>query len=445
METTSPTPDSPRRLHSWKEIASYMGREVRTVMRWEKERELPIHRGPGGKAGLVFANTDELDAWSRGDKTAPEPVPPDAAVVDPTVRAVTRRWTAAAGMAAVALALGIGGWRSLGAPANDGSESVVMKDNAVIALNADGSEKWRYEFPGELLTPPFSRGTQPLERLGAEGILAGTSYITPRDTPSVRSGQVLWLDSAGALKQSFSFEDRLKIGLREYSAPWVISDYEVSGGQGSRLIAVAAHHFEWWPSIVTILDDQWRRKGSFVSAGWVEYARFLPDSRLAISGFSNLKDGGMVALLDVTAMSGQSPSPPGSEFDCAACGADRPLRYVVMPRSEVNRASASPFNRASVSIHGNALLVRTVELPGSMTTPAADAIYEFTQQLGLVRASYTDRYWEMHRELERLGKITHTREQCPDRDGPRQIETWEPEAGWSVQIISRQSGRPLQR
>jgi hypothetical protein len=61
------------RLDSWKEIAEYLGREVRTTIRWEKERELPVHRLPGG--GLrhgVFAYTRELDAWLLGEQTLDE-------------------------------------------------------------------------------------------------------------------------------------------------------------------------------------------------------------------------------------------------------------------------------------------------------------------------------------------------------------------------------------
>lgn len=52
-----------RRLDSWKEIASYLGREVRTVIRWEKDRGLPVHRIPGGKGHGVFALRSEVDAW----------------------------------------------------------------------------------------------------------------------------------------------------------------------------------------------------------------------------------------------------------------------------------------------------------------------------------------------------------------------------------------------
>ena len=32
------------RLDSWKEIAAYLGRGVRTVQRWEREEGLPVHR-----------------------------------------------------------------------------------------------------------------------------------------------------------------------------------------------------------------------------------------------------------------------------------------------------------------------------------------------------------------------------------------------------------------
>ena len=43
------------RLDSWKEIAAYLGRGIRTVQRWEAEEGLPVHRLPHGKAGSVFA------------------------------------------------------------------------------------------------------------------------------------------------------------------------------------------------------------------------------------------------------------------------------------------------------------------------------------------------------------------------------------------------------
>lgn len=53
-------------LDSWKEIAAYLKRDVRTVQRWEQMNGLPVHRLPGaGKPG-VYAVQSELDDWMRG-------------------------------------------------------------------------------------------------------------------------------------------------------------------------------------------------------------------------------------------------------------------------------------------------------------------------------------------------------------------------------------------
>jgi tetratricopeptide (TPR) repeat protein len=54
---------SDRRLDSWKEIASFFGRDERTVRRWEKENALPVRRVPGGTKGRVFAYESELRRW----------------------------------------------------------------------------------------------------------------------------------------------------------------------------------------------------------------------------------------------------------------------------------------------------------------------------------------------------------------------------------------------
>jgi hypothetical protein len=50
-------------LNSWKEIASYLGRGVRTVQRWERDLGLPVRRPHGRKRSTVMALVREIDAW----------------------------------------------------------------------------------------------------------------------------------------------------------------------------------------------------------------------------------------------------------------------------------------------------------------------------------------------------------------------------------------------
>jgi len=50
-------------LTSWKEIARYMGKGVRTVQRWEQDFGLPIRRPNGSNKKAILARPHDLDAW----------------------------------------------------------------------------------------------------------------------------------------------------------------------------------------------------------------------------------------------------------------------------------------------------------------------------------------------------------------------------------------------
>lgn len=55
--------ESSKRFNSWKEIAAYLQRDVRTVQRWETDLGLPVHRRLHTRRGIVYAYQAELDAW----------------------------------------------------------------------------------------------------------------------------------------------------------------------------------------------------------------------------------------------------------------------------------------------------------------------------------------------------------------------------------------------
>ena len=65
MPANGQEPLGGQRLESWKEIAAYLRRDVRTVQRWERHEGLPVYRHIHNKLATVYAYTAELDDWWR--------------------------------------------------------------------------------------------------------------------------------------------------------------------------------------------------------------------------------------------------------------------------------------------------------------------------------------------------------------------------------------------
>ena len=411
---------SGRRLDSWKAIADYLQRDVATARRWEKSLGLPVRR-VAGNGRSVFAYASEIDQWlgtsgSGGEKES-------ARAGQGSTLAPVWRWVAAAG--AVALIVGVLLWpRTITAD----DLHVEMTPAGVVARDSTGGERWRHEFPATLHT---GLPLEPLQVLGGTkpGVYLATAYRGRQLEDQMEGGALTLFDLEGRPQHTFSFPDEVRFDGKTYGAPWAITDFAVDDSGGRVQVAVTAHHYVWDPGVVTVLDDQWRRRGTFVHAGWLEQVRWVDRERLVVAGYSNAHEGGMVALLDAAALDGQGPEPSGSRHHCEGCGEQRPLRMIVFPRSEVNQASASRFNRASVQTFADGrLTVHSVE----MSSPVGDAagMYEFSPSLDLLRARFSDRYWDIHATLEAEGKIAHPRERCPDRDGPTRILIWEPASGW---------------
>ncbi|MEE4330639.1 MAG: FlgO family outer membrane protein, partial [Wenzhouxiangella sp.] len=75
MSPESSTPIN-ERLDSWKAIANYLGKSVRTAKRWEAEEGLPVHRHMHHRQGTVHAFRPEIDRWlaERGQGPTPPPI-----------------------------------------------------------------------------------------------------------------------------------------------------------------------------------------------------------------------------------------------------------------------------------------------------------------------------------------------------------------------------------
>lgn len=433
-----PSPGRRRRLDSWKEIADYIGRDVRTATRWEAQG-MPLRRVPGGKGTSVFAFTDEIDAWMATGR--PEPEPPDApSATGPTIepegaipagpRPHRRVATAVAAALLFTLATAAIVMRGGPVPLDAGTLRVDVTPTGVSLADASGVSRMIHRFAPGIGVPAGLRPPQvgDVDGDGVPDVLVGVSYYLDQTDRSVRSGELLSLSTRGDIRWRFGFDDVLTFGDGAHDGPWVLADWQSGlAGAGARF-AVAAHDFTWWAAMVAVLDRDGRRLSTFVNPGWVESVLWVGNDRLAIAGFNNQRDEAMFALLDADDAAGQAPGTEGTAYACASCPSTPLLFYATFARSELNRVTAAPFNRAQVSLLNDRVIVTTTEVEGG--TAGLGAIYEFDRDLRFVRARYSDRYWDEHGRLAREGRIAHAREACPERDGPGAIHVWKAGEGW---------------
>ena len=167
------------RLDSWKEIANYLHRDLRTVKRWEKEKGLPIHRLPGGRRHPVFAYKDEIDAWfsSGGDKSVfaeVHAVKPEAVAGPVTPAPLSRKWRRAALILgpAVFLLLGLGAivaFRFRPTP--------QLRVSGYLALTNDGRDKGSLTLLTDGARVYFEEGGADGESLAAVSVAGGGTEI----------------------------------------------------------------------------------------------------------------------------------------------------------------------------------------------------------------------------------------------------------------------------
>ena len=436
--------DARNRLDSWKAIAAYLDRDERTVQRWERELGLPVRRVPGGRGRSVFAFSSEIDAWLEArqgqeiDVTEPTSAPAPAADVPPPRRSFARMWPAGVAAAMLVIASALVWWLR---PTMVSATELRLESttDGVTAFDAKGARLWKFTFPPAYSTV-LAEDAVDAARIAAGGpqpaVYVATAFRIRRSDSTQETGGLAELDLNGHPLRSFSFTDNVTFDGASYGPPWVITDFAIDETGGRRRIAIAAHHAVWSASLVTVLDEQLQRHGTFVHAGWIEQVQWQTSNRLVIGGYSNAHEGGMVALLDPSApngIDGQGPEPADSPYFCQTCPAGAPVRMAVMPRTELNRVTASRFNRARIQVTPEGVMARTIEVPQPVAgLDAIEALYEFTPSLDLTRATFGDHYLEFARALELQGRMRLAHAPIPTVDRPQEIQTWAPSTGWQT-------------
>ena len=457
------------RLDSWKEIAEYLKRDVRTVIRWEKEKRLPIHRVPGGLRQAVFAYTSEIDAWlEQGERgvtpsaqqatngaafatTASAPELQLEGASAPQARSRSRYLALAL---AIGLVVGVLSWLGFASHTvrSNPPLRIDFTANSIQAFDAYSRLIWTHSF-AKPLHPEYLKHMERLTDLVRIVDLDGDNepevLVTVPFTPGPNSNDFLQMEldcfsSRGKLLWSYVAQEKFRFGNYDLEGPWLVLDVLVSSQAGKPVIWAALDHFKWGNSFVVQLDPATGKDTlRFVNTGVLyklNEVQIAGRQYLLAAGFNNEYASGSLAVMDKNKSFAASPQTTGTRHKCVSCPQGDPDYYFVFPRSEMNlRQNLWEDSVHSVTVSGEEIEAEKWEgySPELGVAPEARPMgmreyYVFHTQPALEPFSFrfSSDYDMLHRELEKDHKLSHTLESCPERLHPKPVRIWTPSAGW---------------
>jgi len=397
-------------LRSWKEIASYLGCDVRTCHRWEDQRGMPVHRAQGAETkSPVFAYKDELDRWFKETFTAQNGAPEK--------KAPARGWLWWAASAAAVLVLT--GVFLYFRSARDGSQPAdfAIEGSELVILDKHKRELWRRDtgLAGLLPESFFRQRFQVLSQEPGSALpclvirdIDGDGRTEVLFSPKTLSettglGWVQCFDKKGNEIWRFEAGRELRCGDEVFSA-----DYRIPGfychdldGDGRLETIVFAYQKPDWPCQMAVLDPGGRMIAEYWHAGYLQMPLFQDldgDGReeLVVVGVNNEYRGGSLAVFDTRRIGGASPQ--SGRFACEGLGPGTELYYVTVPYTDVSRAQGyvvDGFNQAFVT--GNNRIKAAY---------GTSLFYEFDFEMRCVQVSPGHGYMKAHEDGVKAGKIS---------------------------------------
>jgi hypothetical protein len=338
-------------------------------------------------------------------------------------------------MATLTAALGVvaGTWPvASGVPATWEFEGQRMR-----TFSDSGRELWTHAF-GRMVSRPstFVRGIgaqSDLDRDGVSETLVPVRYATSSRDSTSESDAVVAFSADGRQLWSVQPELTLHSGDESFEGPWYVYDVATGMTRNGPRAWIAFSHHTWWPGFLIEVDGAGNQKLRYVQGGRVyavEYWDAGGDARLVAGGTA--RDPGLASavLLDAEGPAVSWPGDGTAHLRCDDCGDDGPLAVMLFPTSHVTTALSRPYGwvfRIKHEADGVQLSINEGFGDGTVVSVAED--------LSIAGLERSDRYWQVHRDLESQGRIAHAAEDCPDNREPIQVRRWTAEAGWSLETV----------
>jgi hypothetical protein len=425
--------NEPDRIHGWKEIATYLGRGVRTVQRWEVELGLPVYRFVTKGSEVVYAKRSELDAWLNStDRTRVAARSEPAREPSLLRRQVTRLDLGVAALAIAVFVVLLMGYANdsplplwpfgSGKAQSEPPVSGRFDHQRLQAFDALGNPAWEhtFDFPideGVYRTGFLADGQSPsivVDDVNADGLPEVMLVPWAADPANRRlycftaDGTILF--AAPALGATLG---RLAGRMQEFSAGRFIVTGEANGAKSIWLSVPHAYRPE---TIVQRLDGRGRVTSEYASHGAVTLLKALTvnDRRLLmVGGTSADLQEATLAMLDYADAAGADPTrAQEASARCEGCSTAGPIAFLAFPRLDVSTAVARPPLVTSVQLRGDggldvSVLQARIGISSDRPFMHAAVVYSFSSDLRLEAALATEGYLLAHSELQLAGSIAH--------------------------------------
>ena len=424
-------------FRSWKEVAAYLGCDIRTCHRWEKNLGLPVHRVEAGSKGTVFAYKEELDRWiteksrtngrngmahheGNGNPEAEfSDAAPGLSAGTPKQRLLYNpRFYIPFHLAAIALIIGlviiVGHRRVSHSPHDfliDGSALNILDaekhpigtlDTKIQNLSDDAFYRGRFQ------RKTYNEDHQahfPLikfEDIDGDGKVETLFVVKTQNQRG--EGAVYCLADDGRVKWHFQAGREQQIGKQPFSADYRIGGVDTAdmNQDGKLEVLFYATHYPDYPSQFVILDAAGKELGEYWNPGHFNefiYADVNDDGRIEIiaGGVNNDYGKAFVLVFDPLNVSGAAPQPdPDKKFKNLGSGSEK--YYILIPRTDVDLQDGYPVD-ATASIE----LSKNKEI--SVLSLRSRLYFEFSYGLQFLRVRKSHTFLTMHKKAFDEGKV----------------------------------------
>ena len=399
-------------LSSWKEIASYLDRDVRTCRRWEKKHGLPVHRMDGTSKSSIFAYQDELDKWLKkrlNEKYTPK-----------DIFTFRLKWHKIYYFLLPIILIGVLATYFFLVRI---STSAYPKDfkivnSSLIILNEKGKELWRYDTGIEYLYeekyykehfqfkrrtdggPPSKPPLLIIKDINYDGhaeVLFGT-----QTQDQYGGGELFCFDHKGSILWKFETGREMKFGPKIYSHDYSFQGFDVCDldGDGKLETIIISNNTYFFPTQLVVLNSEGEILGEYWNSGRFSDYAFVDlnedgKKEMVAIGLNNEFGKGCLVVFDPTEIKGGSPQ--SGYYKCKELEPGSEKYYILFPRTDVDIDKYPVESGITIDVLKNHRL--------SVLTSISRILYELNYKLELQDVRFSHKFEQMHKEARLKGEI----------------------------------------